>query len=175
MVFGVSMPEDCCPAERWASLVVDTPGRIWCNCSSLWGCTILANDLLAFPDFYARYGVTKVGLEELLRLSDIVMLHVPLDDLTRNILSLERLGLMKPTAVLINAARGGLVDEAVLKTMLMEKPPSGGSLGYVRYGTSTGPGTPLLTKLPSHTAHRWKYRRNHPCHGACCGQWTGSK
>ena len=86
-----------------------------------WGCTILANALLDFPDFYARYGVTKVGLEELLRLSDIVTLHVPLDDLTRNILSLERLGLMKPTAVLINAARSGLVDEAVLKTMLMEK------------------------------------------------------
>lgn len=86
-----------------------------------WGCSILANDILDFPDFYARYGVTPVGLEELLQRSDVVTLHVPLDESTRNLLSAVRLSLMKPSAILINAARGGLVDEAVLKTMLMEK------------------------------------------------------
>ena len=86
-----------------------------------WDCTILANDILDFPDFYMRHGVIPVGLEELLQRSDIVTLHVPLDDSTRNILSAERLGLMKQTAVLINIARGGLVDEKVLKMMLMEK------------------------------------------------------
>ncbi|SVC70192.1 uncharacterized protein METZ01_LOCUS323046, partial [marine metagenome] len=86
-----------------------------------WDCTILANDILDFPDFYKRHGVIPVGLEELLQRSDIVTLHVPLDDSTRNILSAERLGLMKQTAVLINIARGGLVDEKVLKMMLMEK------------------------------------------------------
>ena len=86
-----------------------------------WGCTILANDILDFPEFYSQYGVFPVGLEELLQRSDIVTLHVPLDDSTRNILSAKRLGLMKQTAVLINTARGGLVDEKVLKMMLMEK------------------------------------------------------
>ena len=86
-----------------------------------WGCTILANDILDFPDFYARYDVTPVGLEELLQRSDVVTLHVPLDKSTRNMISATRLALMKPRAILINAARGGLVDEAGLKAMLVTK------------------------------------------------------
>jgi len=84
------------------------------------GCPVLANDILDFPDFYAAHQVEPVGLEELLRRSDIVTLHVPLDDSTRNMLSAERLGLMKPGALLVNTARGGLVDEAALKTMLID-------------------------------------------------------
>jgi len=46
---------------------------------------------------------------------------VPLDDSTRGIFTEARLALMKPTAILINAARGGLVDEVALKRALMEK------------------------------------------------------
>ena len=84
-------------------------------------CEVLAHDILDFPDFYAAHNVQPVGLEELLRNSDVVTLHVPLDDSTRNILSADRLALMKPDAVLINAARGGLVDEQALKTMLVEE------------------------------------------------------
>ena len=86
-----------------------------------WDCTILANDILDFPEFYTNYGVIPVGIEELLQRSDIVTLHVPIDDSTRNILSEERLGLMKQTAILINIARGGLIDEIALKKMLLEK------------------------------------------------------
>ena len=86
-----------------------------------WGCTILANDILDFPEFYTNYGVIPVGIEELLQRSDIVTLHVPLDDSTRNILSEGRLGLMKKTAILINIARGGLIDEIAIKKMLLEK------------------------------------------------------
>jgi phosphoglycerate dehydrogenase-like enzyme len=86
-----------------------------------WNCILLANDILDFPDIYARYEVTPVGLEELLQRSDVVTLHLPLDESTRNILSATRLALMKPSAILINAARGGLVDEAALKGMLVSK------------------------------------------------------
>jgi phosphoglycerate dehydrogenase-like enzyme len=86
-----------------------------------WGCTILANDILDFPEFYARYSVTPVGLEELLQRSDVITLHVPLDKSTRNILSATRLELVKQTAILINVARGGLVDEAAIKAMLFKK------------------------------------------------------
>ena len=71
-----------------------------------------------FPDFYAAQQVEAVGLEDLLRCADIVTLHVPLDDSTRNILNADRLALMKPDALLINAARGELVDEEALKVML---------------------------------------------------------
>jgi D-3-phosphoglycerate dehydrogenase len=85
------------------------------------GCPVLVNDILDFPDFYAANGVEAVGLEELLRRSDVVTLHVPLDASTRGMLDAGHLGLMKPTAVLINAARGGLVDEQALKAMLRDR------------------------------------------------------
>jgi D-3-phosphoglycerate dehydrogenase len=82
-------------------------------------CTVLAHDILDFPEFYAAHQVEPVGLEDLLRRADIVTLHVPLDESTRNLLSAERLALMRPDALLINAARGGLVDEGALKAMLL--------------------------------------------------------
>jgi (S)-sulfolactate dehydrogenase len=63
-------------------------------------------------------------LEALLAESDVVSLHVPLNTKTRGLLNAERLALMKRDAVLINTARGGLVDEAVLASMLR-----GGRLG----------------------------------------------
>ena len=84
------------------------------------GATILAHDLLDFPDFYRAHGIRPVGLEALLRESEIVTLHLPLDATTRGILSAERLALMRPDAILINAARGGLVDETALKAMLQD-------------------------------------------------------
>ncbi|PIE35370.1 phosphoglycerate dehydrogenase [candidate division KSB3 bacterium] len=84
------------------------------------GSKILVHDILDFPEFYSTYTIEPVGLEELLRRADIVTLHVPLDRSTRNMLSAERLALMKPEAVLINTARGGLVDETALKNMLFD-------------------------------------------------------
>lgn len=84
------------------------------------GCEILANDIRDYGAFYRDHGVAAVDLETLLRQSEIVTLHLPLDDSTRNILSAERLALMRSDAVLINCARGGLVDEAALKAALTE-------------------------------------------------------
>ena len=86
-----------------------------------WGCTLLAHDILDFPDFYSRFNVVSVDLDELIKRSDVVTLHVPLDDSTRDMLNARRLGLMKSSAILINAARGGLVDEVALKEALLEK------------------------------------------------------
>ena len=85
------------------------------------GCPILVNDIRDYRDFYAEYAIEAVSKEELLARADVVTLHVPLDDSTRDMLTSERLGLMKPTSILINAARGGLVDEAALKQALIEK------------------------------------------------------
>ncbi|MBS0418976.1 MAG: phosphoglycerate dehydrogenase [Proteobacteria bacterium] len=84
-------------------------------------CPILVHDIVEFPEFYVKYRIEAVTLDDLLRRSDIVTLHVPLDDSTRGMLDARRLALLKPTAVLINAARGGLVDEAALRTALKEK------------------------------------------------------
>jgi phosphoglycerate dehydrogenase-like enzyme len=85
------------------------------------GCSILVNDILDFPDFYAAHDIQPVSLQDLLVRSDIVTLHVPLDDSTRGLLDTSRLAMMKPTAILLNAARGELVDEMALKKMLKSK------------------------------------------------------
>jgi glyoxylate reductase len=59
-------------------------------------------------------GARRVSLEDCLRESDFVSLHVPLTEETRGMLSAERLALMKPTACLINTARGPIIDEEAL-------------------------------------------------------------
>ena len=92
------------------------------------GCKVLAHDILDFPDFYAEHGVETVGLEALLQQSDVVTLHLPIDDSTRDMLSAERLALMKPDAILINTARGGLIDEEALKAALQEDRLAGAAL-----------------------------------------------
>lgn len=84
------------------------------------GCRILVNDIRHYGDFYADFGIDAVALKDLLAHSDVVTFHVPLDDSTRGMLNAQGLSLMKPTAVLINAGRGGLVDEIALKRALME-------------------------------------------------------
>lgn len=63
------------------------------------------------PEDEAAHHMTFVPLDELLRTSDIVTLHIPLLESTKNFISKRELDLMKPTAVLINAARGGLINE----------------------------------------------------------------
>lgn len=84
------------------------------------GCPVLVNDIRHYGDFYAEYSIEAVALEDLLARADVVTLHVPLDGSTRGIISEARLALMKPTAILINAARGGLVDEIAVKLALKE-------------------------------------------------------
>lgn len=84
------------------------------------GCRILAHDIRDFREFYAANGVETVDLETLLSTADVVTLHLPLNASTRNILSVERLALMRPDAILLNMARGGLVDEVALKARLAD-------------------------------------------------------
>lgn len=75
--------------------------------------------ILAYDPFISQaraeqLGVEPVTLDELLRDSDAISLHVPMLDSTRNLLNAERLGQMKRGAWLINCARGGIIDEAAL-------------------------------------------------------------
>ena len=84
-------------------------------------CKILVHDLVDYSDFYKEYNVQKVALNMLLERSEIVSVHLPLTKDTENILDRKRLRFMKKDAILINTARGGLVDEIFLKKMLKGK------------------------------------------------------
>ena len=61
-----------------------------------------------------------VSLEELLSRSDVISLHCPLNDSTRGLINAERLSLMKPGAVLVNASRGPVVDEAAVAAAVLD-------------------------------------------------------
>jgi len=82
------------------------------------GCDILAHDILDFPEFCCQYKIQQTDLSDLLKQADIVTLHLPLDGSTENILGPEQLKTMKPGSILINAARGGLIDEVAVKNAL---------------------------------------------------------
>ncbi len=79
-----------------------------------------ANRHPADPALVAELGAERLGLEELLASSDFVSLHTPLTAATRGLISAGRLALMKPEAVLVNTARGPVVDEAALAAALRE-------------------------------------------------------
>ena len=68
----------------------------------------------------AALGVEYVSLDDLLRQSDIVTLHVPLNDATRGLIGERELALMKPTAMLVNTARGPVCDIAAVGRALVE-------------------------------------------------------
>lgn len=78
------------------------------------GMNVLAFDPFLTPELAAAKGVTLSDLDDLLKRADLVTLHMPVTPETKNLLNAERLALMKPKALLVNCARGGLIDEAAL-------------------------------------------------------------
>lgn len=74
--------------------------------------------VIASDPAWQAAGVTPLALDVLLRQADVVSLHVPLSAQTRNLIDAARLHLMKPDAILINTARGGVVDEPALAAAL---------------------------------------------------------
>ena len=79
---------------------------------------VIAFDPFLSPERALAIGVEKVELDELLARADIITLHTPLTEKTRNILSAESLARTKPGVRIVNCARGGLVDEAALRAAL---------------------------------------------------------
>lgn len=80
-----------------------------------WECEVVYHDVVTHsPEYVAETHATKVGFEELLRTSDIVTLHVPLERTTRHMMSDAEFEMMKESAILVNTCRGPVVDEAAL-------------------------------------------------------------
>lgn len=98
------------------------------------------------PGEAAALDAVRVELEELLAGSDIVSLHLPSDDATRNLIDRRRLALMPRHAVLVNTARGDIVDEAALAEALREGRLAGAGLDVYAREPRVDPG---LLALPN--------------------------
>lgn len=85
------------------------------------GMRLLYTDVARKPEVEGELGLEYVDLETLLRTADFVSLHVPLTDDTVHFIGAEEFARMKPTAILINTARGQIVDQAALAKALRER------------------------------------------------------
>ena len=105
------------------------------------------------------FGVVRLPLDDLLAMSDVVTIHLRLSDESRGLLNREKLGRMKPGAILINTSRGAIVDEQALIDALREKRLAGAGLDV--FSTEPLPQTSELRTLPNVllTPHvGWKVR-----------------
>jgi D-3-phosphoglycerate dehydrogenase len=89
---------------------------------------IVGHDPYLPPERAAELHVRLLSIDALLRASDVITLHVALTDETHHLIDADRLKLMKPTAVLINTARGELVDESALADAVKEKRIGGAAI-----------------------------------------------
>ena len=88
----------------------------------------IAHDPFADRKVAAELGIELVGMEDLFRRADILCVNCPLTSETRHLVNAERLALMKPTAFLINTARGPIVDQKALTKVLTERRIAGAGL-----------------------------------------------
>jgi D-3-phosphoglycerate dehydrogenase len=111
------------------------------------GVTVLGYDPLLSEEVAARIGVSLVTLEELLDRSDIITVHTPLNDSTRGLLNSKTLARCKPGVLVVNCARGGIVDEADLLAALESGQVGGAALDVY---SSEPPSEPIaeLVKHP---------------------------
>ena len=101
------------------------------------GMRILGTDIVPIaPDFILENGVEMTSLQDLLQRADFVSLNCDLNPTSYHIINAETLALMKPGAVLINTARGPLVDEPVLAAALQAGTIGGAALDVFEVGAA---------------------------------------
>ncbi|UCD56361.1 MAG: lactate dehydrogenase, partial [Candidatus Hydrogenedentota bacterium] len=106
--------------------------------------TTLYNDILEFPpELEKELHVKRVSFDELLRESDVVTMHVPLTDLTRDMIGAKQFEMMKTTALFLNAARGEVIDEAALVEALNRGIIAGAAIDVFKQEPPS-PDSPLL-------------------------------
>jgi glyoxylate reductase len=109
---------------------------------------LLYTDVQRAPEPVERdLGVTFVEKDTLLREADFVTIHVPLLPETRHYISERELGLMKPTAILVNAARGPIVDEAALARALQQGKIAGAGLDVFEEEPKVHPALPAMDNV----------------------------
>jgi D-3-phosphoglycerate dehydrogenase len=120
------------------------------------GLNIIAYDPYVAPDVFRRYKVRRVHLDELLAKSDIVSIHTPLTSETKHLLGIQQFRKMKPSACLVNTARGPVVNHDALYTALTQGVISAAAVD-VTEPEPLPPDSPLLKlgnfMVTAHCAH----------------------
>ena len=111
--------------------------------AAAFGMRLVGTDPYVSAEVAARHGVELVGLPDLLASADVVTLHVPLDAGTTGLLDSVAIHALKPGAIVLNLARGGVVDEAVLAEALRDGRVAGAGIDV--YEREPPAGSPLLT------------------------------
>lgn len=126
-------------------------GKATSRLLNAFGCEVYYNDYIRQPEAKEKeYGVTYLPLEELVAASDIVSIHVPVTPATTGMVNREFLQRMKPTAYLINTARGEIVDNEALAQALTEGWIAGAGLDVV--APEPVPADHMLLHLPEAAA-----------------------
>ena len=124
-IFNFDRPTAQLRGKRWGIIGLGNIGREVARLAEAFGCEVC---------YFSTSGVTRdeqypaLSLNELLSTSDIVSIHCPLTPRTYDLISDEELAQMKPSAILINVARGGIVNEAALAEALNNKLIRGAAL-----------------------------------------------
>lgn len=105
-------------------------GQLTAKLATALGMQVIAHDPMVADNapVWAEYGVGNRGIDDLIAQSDVVSLHIPLTDATRGMFNAERIARMKAGAVLVNTARGGIVDEGAVAQALIDGRLAGAAL-----------------------------------------------
>jgi phosphoglycerate dehydrogenase-like enzyme len=103
-------------------------------------------DIVRFPELERQYGVEYAGWDEIFSRADVLSVHLALNDATQGIVGAREIGLMKPTALFVNTARGKLVDQPALISALQERRLGGAALDVFAE-------EPLPVDNPLHALH----------------------
>lgn len=124
-------------------------GQLTARLGQAMGMDVAAFDAMMDQDHpaYGESGVRCAGLDEVITMSDVVSLHVPLVDSTRGLFSAARIASMKPGAVLINTARGGIIDELALAAALRSGQLGGAAIDV--FGAEPLPASPHFEGCPN--------------------------
>lgn len=109
-------------------------------------CRIMVNDVINQKDYYIANGLTEASKEDIFKESDIISVHTPLNESTKNMINVSSFAMMKESAFVINTARGGIVNENDLKQALTSGRIAGAALdAYV----TEPPTDSELTAIPN--------------------------
>jgi (S)-sulfolactate dehydrogenase len=124
-------------------------GQLTARLGKALGLQVVAFDAMMDDDHpaFAEAGVHCAGLDEVIAMSDVVSLHVPLVDSTRGLFSAACIASMKPGAVLINTARGGIIDEVALAAALRAGALGGAAIDV--FGAEPLPASPHFDGCPN--------------------------